>query len=505
MLSLQYRSVAKAAPWVFGALLCAVVFWGSTGLDRYYDDWSFTAAAALALEENRVGAFLVEPVGLHWSPFWNLFSLTNFLLVGWDDDRFIRAVTLLSHAAGLFWFFRVGRALGLAQPAVLVGMAVLALHHVRAAALYSFDTYAQVFVDLGSWFAGGLALMAIRGGSGLLDWRLPLAAAIPLLLLPMKEQALSGCAAVVALIGVASLNASAPERRRGLILVASLTLGSLAFAVARNEAGVPLSGEEVYRLCPTCVPQNLVTIAGSLAIPVRTLTVVDAWLGGNIALLALAAVTTAVLVLLLLPAIRQRHGPHIVLLAAVSMFPTALLAHVGELYAHTATFWFAMLVALAAHHWFHSARPALQRTVLAVAAVAYLASLGSGLRANLGEMRATGELAALWRERYDATVASLPAGSVVFVRSPWPVRNRGDYSLYRLTSPDFVMTLWTWVRRTEADRRIDVVFEWSEDTDLDALRERARTVPVYELRRTADAFVVTPLPGGASGGPVGVS
>lgn len=87
--------------WTWGALLCAIVFTGSTGLARYYDDWTFVAAAARAVDQSTVASSLVTPVGLHWSPLWNLIDLLNFLAVGWDDDRFIRLLTLAAYAAGL--------------------------------------------------------------------------------------------------------------------------------------------------------------------------------------------------------------------------------------------------------------------------------------------------------------------------------------------------------------------------------------------------------------------
>jgi hypothetical protein len=478
----------------WGALLCMVTFWGSTGLHRFYDDWSFIAAAALAIEEGGVAPYLVSPVGLHWSPLWNLLALGNFLLVGWDDDRLVRSVALLAQAGALVWFVRVGRLCGVSMTASMFGMAVFALHPVRAAALYSFDTYSQVLVDLGSWVAAGLALQAVVAGRGLRDRRLAAAVLIPLLCLPLKEQALAGAAAVWCVIVVACARTTDRNaRRRGVWLAGALATGVVAFAVARHDLGVTFTNTEAYRLCLACVPRNIALIGGSLVLPVRTLDVVDAWHGQAWPTLALAALGAGLVVAFVRPALQRLDGAIVAILLVLAVFPVALLAHVGELYAHTATFWFAMLMAVAADSWGAAAGTAARRAALGVAAGVYLVGLGTGLRANLAEIRHTGELAATWRERYDTAVAPLPEGSVLLVRTPWPVRNPGDYSLYRLTSPDFVMTMWAWVRRTPADRRLEVIFEWSGDTSLDALASRARTEPVFELRRTPERFEVAPL------------
>jgi hypothetical protein len=497
----------KRVAW--GALLAVVSFWGSVGLQPFYDDWAFPSQAALALRDGTSLTYLTSAIGRHWSPLWNLIALANLSLAGWYSDLLIRAITLAACGGALAWFVVVARRLHLSPLAVGFGMAVLALHHTRAVAIYSFDTYSQVLVDLASWIAAGLAFAALsdagspqggRYGTDLRDRRWALAVLIPLVALLLKEQAVAGAIAVLFLLAVAWVRPrpgrppGAADRRAAAVLAALLVAGVLAFALVRREAGVTFAGTEVYRLCVSCIPRNMSTIGGALVLPVRTLEVVDAWNNGEWSTLALAAAGAGLVVVFLAAAFRRREAVLVAALLMLSTFPVAILGHVGELYAHTSVFWFAILMAVAADQW-RTVLPAppgqvALRVTLSLAMGAYLLSLGLGLRANLGEMRATGELAALWRGRYDEAVAALPAGSVVLIRGELPVKNRGDYSLYRLTSPDMITLMWVWAKRTPADERLEVMFEWS-DVDQAALARRAEREPVFDLRRSPDGIDVT--------------
>jgi hypothetical protein len=504
--------------WVaWGALLSVVTFWGSVGLQPFYDDWAFPSQAALALRDGTSGAYLLTAIGRHWSPLWNLIALANLSLAGWYSDLVIRGITLVAFVGGLAWFACLARRWRLSPLAIAFGVAVLALHHTRAAALYSFDTYSQVLVDLASWVAAGLALTALSrsgppeggphirtpedgpGHTGLPDRRWALAVLIPLLALLVKEQAAAGALAVCGLLAVAWARSPGGADRRGVaVLAALLVAGVLAFALARQQAGVTFADTEAYRLCPSCVPRNIGLLGGALVLPVRTLDIVDAWRNGQLLKLALATAGAGLVVGFIAAAFRRRTAALPAALLALSTFPVALLAHVGELYAHTAVFWFAMLMAVAADEWRTLVPGTARRAMVTLAMAVYLASLGVGIRANLGEMRTTGELAALWHGRYDEAVAGLPPGSVVLVRGAWPEKNRGDYGLYRLTSPDFVTLMWVWAKRTAADERLEVLFEWS-DVDQAALTRRAETEPVFDLRRVDDGIEVRPFrPDGAT-------
>ena len=126
-------------------------------------------------------------------------------------------------------------------------------------------------------------------------------------------------------------------------------------------------------------------------------------------------------------------------LAVVTLFPTALLARVGELHAHTVVFWFAALVAIAVDGWMTRV-PTDRTRLVAGLAVVYVAALAIALRIDLGEMRATGERSASLLSAFRTAARDLPSGSVVRVRGLENVKAPGDYSLYRLTTPGMLLS-----------------------------------------------------------------
>ncbi len=478
----------------WAALLSAAAFAGSFGLHPFYDDWVVPSHAATALATGTVGEFLASFTGYHWSPAWNLAALINVRFAGLHDDILIRSFTLAVYLASLFWFARLAPAFGASGPAVTVALGVLGLHHVRAAALYSFDTYSQVAVDLASWVSAGMAYLALIGGAGPRDARLVWAVAIALLALLMKEQALAGVACLLGLTVWAWWSAREPaDRRRALVLATVLALGTLAFAAARHAAGARFDDAGVHALCLSCIPANMGLLAAAVVLPFRTLWVVDAWraMPHDAIALVVAGGAAAVLVAGVASGCRRQWsagGRRQVGVALCFFFfllagvPVVALGRVGELHAHTLVFWFAMLVAIAATHWQRALATVWQRGMAAVVCIAYLASLGTGLRANLGDMRETGARAGLWRARFESAARDLPPGSTVLVGGQ-PERAPGDYSLYRMTSPEDLVLLWLWGTQPPDGGGPEIALE-SSAFDRARLAGAGARGPVFELQRS---------------------
>lgn len=473
--------------------IASLVFWDAFGLHRFYDDWVFASEAQRALNAGEVWRYIREPIGQHWSPLWQAFEVANVNVVGWESDRLIRLVTLGMVVAGLWWFLRTAARLGASTLAAACGAVVLGVHHLNAVPDYSFDVYAQVAVDLCSWIIASAALsLGFDPERSEGSW-LPIGiTAVYVAALLMKEQALAALAAVtvVAIWFQFVERAPAPARRALWTTWVNMLVASSAFAVLRHQAGVPVSGMGAFRLCVSCVPVNLATMAGALLVPMRTMPVFFAVVDprAHPVVLVAAMAGAAGVALALWTGIRGLHAHArrsdarrarlFAGLAIASMFPTALLQHVGELYPHTALFWFALLVAFAADGWAVQLahRGSVVRWVAGFAACAYLALLLVGLRANLADMRATGERASVLQARFHDAVRDVPAGSLVVTRGLEQVKGPFDYSLYHLTTPgmllmnasaslDFVapvgVTLldegdWPGAERTLAGRRVFV-------------------------------------------------
>ena len=115
-------------------------------------------------------------------------------------------------------------------------------------------------------------------------------------------------------------------------------------------------------------------------------------------------------------------------------------ALVTELYVHTALFWFALVVAMSAEGWFRaSTGQGSARLLVGSALVLYVMTITAGLRANLADMRASGERSRLWRTRIQAALATVPRGSVVVLRGLFLVKAPGDYGLYRVSAPGYLL------------------------------------------------------------------
>lgn len=493
----------RLIPAAWTALLLGIAFVGATGLRPFYDDWFVPSVAAAAVRAGDVGAFLLSSVGRHWSPLWNLFALLNLRWAGWNSDLLVRGFTIVIQAASLLWCWTFLRSIGVSRGAVAFGMAILGLHHVSAAALYSFDTYSQVAADAATWVAGGLTYAALTAGGGFRDRRILVAVAMASAALLFKETALAGVIAVGFLSAAAWVLRSpeGAERRRALLVVATLIVVTLAFASARRAAGVEFDAAGDYRLCLTCAPRNMTLIAGAIALPVRTLTVVDAWRSMPRAwgVLGASAAGAGLVVMFLVAGLSRRarceglRVPTVMLVAllALTAFPVTLLGEIGELHAHTAVFWFAVLLAVAADEWARRIASVAVRTAGVVVLAAYVISLGVGLRANLRDMRESGDRASTWLQRYDDGIRDLPRGSTVLVRGPQPTSFPGDYSLYRMRSPERLALMWLWAPRDAQAGYPEVLMEWGND-DPGRLEEQARAGRLFELRRAGESLTIEP-------------
>jgi hypothetical protein len=488
---------------VSASVALLVVFAGSFGLHRYFDDWVFPVNAADALARGDTLAFVALPVGHHWSPIWNALEATNVAVAGWSSDVLIRTLTVLALVGACGWLCVVARALGCSTTATAVAVGVLALHHVNAAALYSFDTYSQCIADLLTWIVAGRLLVitcATDRASRLSIGEAGVLAGLVALGLMTKEQALAAAACVLWLAIFHFAQERTADRRvdEGPILFAcaGVVVASGVFALARRATGIQFATDGAFSFCLRCAPLNTATLVGLVFLPVRSLFVFDAWrsastIAGRVQLASAGAAAAALTIALMVGLVRAQtvearrcHAATAGLLVA-SCFPTMVLAHVGELYAHTAVFWFALLSGQALDGWHGTQRV---RRLSGAVALVYLASLAVGLRANLADMRASGNRAALWLDRYAVALADVPSGAVAFVRGEEPRKRPGDYGLYRLTDPEYLMLELPEVLEHRTGGRFHVVAEWSEDPGY--VRRALGQGPIYDVRRVGDGISV---------------
>jgi hypothetical protein len=309
----------------------------------------------------------------------------------------------------------------------------------------------------------------------------------------IKEQALSALVAA----GVIAFE----RRRRSVWMTWSGTLAlSVAFAIVRYAAGVLFYSNGPFSLCLACVSGNAAVMLGGLLLPTRTMNAYLAFLDPSThgPALVLAAVGTALVTLGLFLGLRQswRTGNrrHLLLLATLmlaSLFPTALLFHVGELSPHAALFWFAILAGYAVDGWRArlAERPALPRQLVAAVVFAYVATLFVGLRANLADMRATGERAKALPLAFNDAVRDIPRSAIVIVHGLNPVRAPTDYSLYRLTTPGMLLVDSAALRFT-SDPTLTIV----DEADWPTEKARFRGSRVVLARFDDDRVSVEWLP-----------
>ncbi|MGE3191642.1 MAG: hypothetical protein AB7N90_18300, partial [Vicinamibacterales bacterium] len=260
---------------VTAGLLTALAFTGAFGLGRFYDDWALAAAVQDAFTSGTTWAFILGPFDQHWSPGWWAFEAANEALVGWRSDILIRGAIAALVGAQALVAWAAGRRLGFGWAASAVAMGVVVLHPVNAAAFYSFDTYAQVAVNLIAWTAlSRLALGLLAGAPGLrarLAWTLAALAGGLLL----KEQALTiaaGLGAVAAWFTLAA-PASRADRRALWAAVAGAALIGAAFTLLRARMGLWMDPQGPYAVCLACVPGNLGLLTGGSLLPMQTLDV----------------------------------------------------------------------------------------------------------------------------------------------------------------------------------------------------------------------------------------
>lgn len=431
--------------------LVVVVFAGGYGLYPWYDDWMYFTAAGAALSRHAPGEFVWAAFPPHWSPVSFAFWMFNLRLVGWESDVLIRSTVAVLAWLGVIWFASLARRLGASVGAVLAGMATLALHHINAAPFYAFDCYDQVAADLLTWISLGLMITAAGREPARATRRIAWATALVAPALLIKEQALAATAGIVVLAAWSRWVTHEPAAlgRARWAAAASAVVLSAAFTAARAAAGLWFEADGPYRFCPGCVPGNVGLLLTSVIVPGRTLDIFHAvrewppaW---SVALPALAATVAVVAALVAgLASSRARdHRRRVGLCAALllaSMFPVVLQENVTELHAHTALFWFALLVTLGTDGWLErvGSRGGARRAVVAVVVV-YVAALGVGLQRNLSEMRETGERSRQWRHRLQAALREAPRGGSALVRGLLLVKGDGDYGLYRVTTPGYLL------------------------------------------------------------------
>jgi hypothetical protein len=432
---------------VAGAAL-TLSFSSSFGLFRFHDDWTFMSMAAAAVQSGTVPAFVARPLEQHWTPGWHLLEAANFAAAGWESDGLIRSLILVCTALSLVVCCRVLRTLGIGAFGQAIAVAVLALHPAAAAARFSFDTYSQVLVDLIGWTATAYVIRALlthRGITARTAWGALGIAAAGLLI---KEQALSGSAAVAMVVCAGAWREGRwqPSVSERWLLIGLVAIAAV-YGVARRGMGVVFqpSGNP-FSLCIECVPANVVQLSAAVLMPVRTLVWFDALRAtppnrATLVAVAVAAVTVCTTLVFGIawsvrrdPA-RVRAAVFVGCAAVAAYFPVSLLAHVGELYTHTIIFWLAVAAGWAADTFWRT-RHTRMRVAIAAAAAAYVVSLAAGQRSNLEEMRLTGERARGWITRIAAATRSVPDGAVLVVVSENAYKAPTDYGLYRLTTPN---------------------------------------------------------------------
>jgi hypothetical protein len=417
----------------------------------FYDDWMFFSAAGAALDHHAPGEFIWSAFPPHWSPLPFAFWFFNLRYVGWENDALIRGANAVMAWLGLVGFAAFARRLGASRPAVVAGMATLGWHHINAAPYYAWDCFNQLAADLLSWTIVALLVTTLNRSRDDAIRRMGLALALVAPALLTKEEALAAVAGIVllAIWSSAVLHEKPPMPRvRWGVAVAALAMAG-GFAALRWRAGLWFDPSGPYRFCPTCAPGNAGLLLASVIVPTRTLDVFlamrswppDLSVVVPAALAALAVVAAVVLGLRSLPREDWRAAMLYATLVLASGFPILLQENVTELHAHTALFWWALLVTLAVDGWRRRV-PATQgaaRAALAGGAVVYAMALGIGLQNNLAEMRATGERSRAWRTRLQASLHSAAVGSRVLVRGVPLVKGPTDYGLYRVSTPGYLL------------------------------------------------------------------
>jgi hypothetical protein len=433
---------------VVAAFVMAIAFWRGFGLFRFYDDWYFAREADRAVRHHAFVSFIFTPAEQHWSPLWQAFDFLNAWTIGWQSDALIRSAIVVLVFIGLAVFSLLTAQLQLSPAATIMGLAVLGLHHLNGTAYYSFDCYSQIAADLCTWSSLTLILMVVTGDRDSPQRRGHVIAPVLLFTvgLLVKEQGLGALAGatVLAVWFTAVERVGAAQRSTVWSVWAAMLAVGVAFALLRLVAGRWLA--QPYELCLTCVPGNLGMFLGALALPLTTVyaypAIVNPW--SSVWTVVITALGASVVCLTLgmgvAASARARRAALVIALAIATLFPIVMLARVGELHAHTAVFWYALLVAMAFDGWAERVRTwGRARMLLMGMATLYVIALAASLRINLNEMRATGERAALWLSTFREAVRDLPAGSTVLVRGLENVKAPGDYSLYRLTTPGMLL------------------------------------------------------------------
>lgn len=481
----------RAIDALLAAAVTAIVFARGFGLYPWYDDWLYMSAAGDAIARQAPGEFIWSAFTPHWSPLAAAFEIMNLHLVGWESDAFVRLTIALLVFVALIVFAAHARHQGQSSVAIAAGLGTLGFHHINAAAFYSLDCYDQIAADLLTWTSLTLLVRAAgaRSDRALRQCAFAIALYVPALL--FKEQALTMVAGTAVVAKWASVERRPVAITQRLWIIWAVIVGiAVLFALARWRAGLSFQPDGPYRLCLTCVPGNIGLLAGSLILPIRTLDVflaLDRWPAALRVVLPAALATIGLLWFLVAgivrnPAARSGRLIHLYLgLLAASFFPVALLGSSVELHAHSALFWFALVVSTVVDGWrarLSHTRPLVRYTTAAVAGC-YVAALLVGLQLNLVEMRASGERSRDWRQRIHAAAASAPRGSTIRVRGLPAVKSPTDYGLYRVTPPGYLLAGTTGVAwappggvifcgdDNPCERAIDFVLDIDERGNID--------------------------------------
>ncbi|MBL8186439.1 MAG: hypothetical protein JNK38_00440 [Acidobacteria bacterium] len=454
-------------------LLAAVVFAGAFGLYRFHDDWTFAYKAQEALSKGRPLDFILRPLEQHWSPLWHLTEIVNARVAGWESDTFLRGFILVTFLGSLMLLVVLGRWLGLTTFSICTGLVVFGVHPIAAVPRYSFDCYSQCAADLLVWGAAVVLLKILPGIDGKLLPKSQLFGFFGLLAVGLlfKEQALSGFAVSAWVLAVFFHRFRLSKARRdALLILVGLILLAGAFTFVRARTGVMTATSGPFQISILNAPVNKVILLGGLISPIPLLKWFDALRAEprQVGLLAIYAVTMLSALGYLVGGLffrwklvsEQRFQLWLVAGALIfSGFPTALLAHVGELYAHTGLFWFAALAALATEGWRIRFQNRLGQQFVWATVLVWGMIMAIGLRGLLAEMRATGERSRQWVTRSNKLLASLPTGSFVVVDALQPAKLPTDHSLLRLSRPQYLILtgIRPWAFRLLTNDTITVV------------------------------------------------